>query len=84
VNRKQKSTLESIFEKPVRSDINWADIESPLAGLGATITEGRGSRVRVVLNGEKAVFHRPHPGNITDRGMVGSVRRLLENAGAGP
>jgi hypothetical protein len=82
VNRKQKGTLERIFEKPVRSDISWADIENLLKGLGATITEGRGSRVRVALNGVKAVFQRPHPERITDRGQVASVRRFLEAAGS--
>ncbi|MFA6234338.1 MAG: type II toxin-antitoxin system HicA family toxin [Bacteroidota bacterium] len=84
VNKKQKATLERIFEKPVRSDINWADIVSLLSGLGATISEGKGSRVRVVLNGRKAVFHRPHPERITDRGTVGSVRNFLENACVNP
>lgn len=84
MNKKQQGTLESIFEKPVRSDINWADIESLLAGLGATITEGRGSRVRVALNGVKAVFHRPHPERVTDRGQVVSVRKFLTEAGADP
>lgn len=84
MNKKQKGTLESVFEKPVRSDIRWGDIENLLKGLGATITEGRGSRVRVALNGAKAVFHRPHPERITDQGQVKSVRRLLMAAGADP
>lgn len=84
MNTRQRATVDSIFEKPVRSDINWADIENLLKALGAEITEGRGSRARVVLNGEKAVFHRPHPERITDRGQVVSVRRFLENAGLGP
>ncbi|MBR9977134.1 MAG: type II toxin-antitoxin system HicA family toxin [Bacteroidetes bacterium] len=80
MNKKLQETYESIFEKPVRSDIHWSDIEKLLEGLGASITEGRGSRVRVVLNGVKAVFHRPHPKRISDRGQVTSVRRFLENA----
>jgi hypothetical protein len=81
VNTKQKNTLATVFERPVRSDISWSDIENLLSGLGATITEGRGSRVRVALNGVKAVFHRPHPERITDRGQVASLRRFLEEAG---
>jgi hypothetical protein len=81
VNTKQKNTLATVFERPVRSDISWLDIENLLGGLGATITEGRGSRVRVALNGVKAVFHRPHPERITDRGQVASLRRFLEEAG---
>ncbi|NLK59678.1 MAG: hypothetical protein GX290_01355 [Treponema sp.] len=29
----------------------------------------------------RAVFHRPHPKKITDKGAVNSVKRFLENAG---
>ncbi|NQZ61396.1 type II toxin-antitoxin system HicA family toxin, partial [Crocosphaera sp.] len=61
LNKKQQKTLVKLFEQPVRSDISWKDIESLLLALGAEISEGRGSRVRVALNGVRAVFHRPHP-----------------------
>jgi len=53
--------LAAILEDPVRSDIPWDDIEGLFRALGAEITEGRGSRVRVALKGVRAVFHRPHP-----------------------
>ena len=52
-----------------------------LKSLGAKISEGNGSRVRIELNGERAVFHRPHPERETDKGAVKSMRRFLENAG---
>ncbi|WP_244514839.1 type II toxin-antitoxin system HicA family toxin [Ensifer sp. LCM 4579] len=42
--------------------------------------EGQGSRVRGVLNGVRAVFHRPHPQKETDKGAVKSVRRFLLEA----
>jgi len=29
--------------------------------MGAEVSEGSGSRVRIALNGVKAIFHRPHP-----------------------
>jgi hypothetical protein len=45
------------------------------------ISEGRGSRVRLALNGVRAVFHRPHPRNETDRGAIASMRRFLIEAG---
>ncbi|MCP4166704.1 MAG: type II toxin-antitoxin system HicA family toxin [Chloroflexi bacterium] len=45
--------------------------------LGAEVTEGRGSRVRVALNDVRAVFHRPHPQKETDKGAVKSARRFL-------
>ena len=77
-------TLRAIFADPVRSNINWSDIESLLAHLGAEISEGRGSRVRIALNGVRAVFHRPHPRKETDKGAVKSMRRFLMEAGLRP
>ena len=81
---KQKTTLLNIFREPVLSDIEWTDIESLLQALGAKLSEGNGSRVRVELNGERAVFHRPHPEKTTDKGAVRAVRRFLLNAGVKP
>lgn len=84
MNRKHQRTLEAIFSTPVRASINWKDIESLFNALGAKIEEGTGSRVRILLNEEEAVFHRPHPQKETDKGAVVSVRRFLENAGVKP
>ena len=38
----QRKTLQAIFEKPVRANIAWADIENLLVACGAEISEGRG------------------------------------------
>lgn len=84
MDNKHRKTLAAIFEDPVRSNINWNDIEALFKALGAEVTEGRGSRVRVALNGVKAVFHRPHPEKETDKGTVKSVRRFLLEAGVVP
>lgn len=81
MNSKQKNTYEMIFKDPIQSNIEWRDIENLLAALGATISEGNGSRVRIELNGIRAVFHRPHPEKVTDKGAVKSMRKFLENAG---
>lgn len=69
MNRKHQRTLEAIFSTPIRASINWKDIESLFNALGAKIEEGRGSRVRILLNEEEAVFHRPHPQKETDKGQ---------------
>ena len=69
-----------IFDDPVRADIPWSDIESLMKAMGAEITEGRGSRVRIFLNGVRAIFHRPHPHKEADRGTVRAVRRFLMEA----
>ncbi len=81
MNKKQRQTLKRIFERPERSDISWLDIESLFTALGADISEGRGSRVRILLNEVRAVFHRPHPKRVTNKGAVKSVRRFLQEAG---
>jgi len=84
VNKKQRRTLERIFTKPEPNDIAWTDIENLLRALGAELSEGRGSRVRVALNGIRAVFHRPHPERVTDKGAVASVKKFLIQAGVKP
>ncbi len=85
MNHKQSSILKEIFAEPVPSDLKWKDIESLLRSKGAVITEGRGSRVRVKLNGERGVFHEPHPtGKDVCKCTVREIRRLLENAGISP
>jgi len=81
VNSKHKRTLDLIFKSPVQTNILWTDIEGLFITLGGEITEGSGSRVRIKLNGRRAVFHRPHPQKITDKGAVNSVSRFLENTG---
>lgn len=81
---RHQKTLESVFAEPVLSNVLWSDIESLLQALGAELTEGRGSRVRVHLDGVRAVFHRPHPRKEIDKGALKSVRRFLIAAGIEP
>jgi hypothetical protein len=81
MNKKQRRTLERIFEKPERSDISWNDIESLFIALGADVSEGRDSRVRVALKDVRAVFHRPHPQRVTNKSTVRSVHRFLLETG---
>jgi hypothetical protein len=80
MNKKHRQTLRSIFENPVRSNILWDDIEKLLIALGAQLSEGRGSRIRIALSGVRAVFHRPHPRKEADKGAVISMRRFLTEA----
>ena len=84
MNRKQERVHQGIFDNPVRADLKWSDIESLLVALGATVTEGNGSRVRVKLNGIRAGFHRPHPARIAGKMLVRSVRDYLIEAGSEP
>ncbi len=84
LSAKHRKTLEAVYERPERSDIAWRDIESLFVVLGGELSEGAGSRVRVALGGVRAVFHRPHPERVTDKGAVKAVRRTLQTAGVEP
>ncbi|MBR6582073.1 MAG: type II toxin-antitoxin system HicA family toxin [Treponema sp.] len=81
MNSKHKKVYDEIFKDPVQSSIKWDDIEKLLLALGAEISEGNGSRVRIKLNEQRAVFHRPHPEKVTDKGAVKAMRQFLNNAG---
>lgn len=84
MNTKHQKTLQAIFEVPTASAIEWHDVEALLIAGGAEISEGRGSRVRIYLNGVRAVFHQPHPQKEIDKGTVRAVRRFLAEAGIKP
>lgn len=81
---KHRRTLVGLFTNPVQANIQWSDVENLLIACGAEITEGSGSRVRIALNGVRAVFHRPHPRKEIDKGAIISMRRFLIEAGIEP
>jgi hypothetical protein len=83
LNSKQQKIVRDLFEDPIRANIDWSDVESLLKTLGK-VTEGSGSRVRALVNGKVAIFHRSHPEKETDKGTVKSVRRFLREAGVKP
>lgn len=80
LSRKHRAVLDAIFADPTRSNILWRDVEALLEACGAELGEGQGSRVRIALNGVRAVFHRPHPQKEMDKGAVKSLRRFLSEA----
>jgi GNAT superfamily N-acetyltransferase len=84
MNRKHEALLAAIFEDPVRANIEWREVESLLVSLGAEITQGRGSRVRIALGGARTVVHRPHPRKEVGKLMVRDLRDWLRAAGIAP
>ncbi len=82
MHSRHRQTFERIFSEPTPTGLRWTEIESLLVAMGADVSEGAGSRVRVVLGGVRAVFHRPHPSPDTKRGAVRAVRDFLIAAGA--
>ena len=84
LNKKHRQTLERIFTDAVSGTIPWVDIEALLRAIGAEITQGRGSRVRVNFGNFLSVYHRPHPRTETVKGAVKSMRYDLERLGVTP
>jgi hypothetical protein len=84
MNKRQRETLDEIFQTPVPATLEWRDFEALLLALGARTVEGRGSRVRFELNGVVAAFRRPHPEKEAKPYQVRDARRFLEQAGIKP
>ena len=84
MNSKQRKTLLAVFAKPTSASILFSDIESLIKGLGGSVLEREGSRVKIELNGEQWRCHRPHPGKEAKRYQVEEIRELLERIGEKP
>ena len=83
VSSKQKRTMKRIFEDPISKNILFRDVVSLLESLGAELTEGKGSRLRIFLNGSPHVMHRPHgkdkDGTISPNDIK-TLRKLIKGA----
>ncbi|MEW6754717.1 MAG: type II toxin-antitoxin system HicA family toxin [Candidatus Latescibacterota bacterium] len=84
LSRRHRRTLEAICARPTRADVRWADIESLFRAVGAEVTEGSGSRVRIRLGDQVKTFHRPHPGREARRYAQEAVRAFLADHGFTP
>ena len=84
MNNKQRNMLQALFRNPVPNNLEFKKIESLLVALGAELIEGEGSRVRFVLNGVVATFHRPHPNKEAKPYQVRDARNFLTQAGVKP
>jgi hypothetical protein len=79
---KHEKTLEAMRQIPSPSNLRWSDIEGLLVHFGAVVREGKGSAISISLNGKRAYFHRPHPGDKADMGAIESALRFLRETGA--
>lgn len=84
MNNKHRKTLESVFAIPVPLSLEWSRIEALFVALGAEVIEGAGSRVGFRLQGERADFHRPHPGKEAKPYQIRATREFLERIGVKP
>ena len=81
MNRKQRNTYDAIFAQLIRRNIVWNDVVSLIQGLGGTVIQGDGSRVRFDLNDISLNIHSPHPHKELKRYQVKAVREFLINTG---
>ncbi len=84
MNSKQRKTLASVFSSPTPKNIAWADIESLLLAVGCELIEGSGSRIALIRDGQKADFHRPHPGKEAKPYQVRNAKDFLTKLGVEP
>ena len=78
MNSRHQKTLAAVWADPVNGNLEWSRIEALLVALGCRLLEGAGSSVTFDLEGRKATFHRPHPGNEALRYRVKAVREFLQ------
>jgi hypothetical protein len=84
MSSKHTHLLQTIFNDPVSTGIQWREIESLLKHLGAETEALAGTRVRVKLNGAEGSLHRPHKGGTLDRSSVLHLREFLSRAQSTP
>jgi hypothetical protein len=84
MNSKHTKTLAAIFAKPTSATLEWARIESLLIGVGCTVIEGNGSRVKFCHGTTVASFHRPHPTKEAKAYQVDDARAFLTLIGVTP
>ncbi len=84
MNARQRKTLAAVFARPTSASLPFSDIESLIKGLGGSISEREGSRVKIELKSETWQCHRPHPGKEAKRYQVEEARELLERVGVKP
>ena len=81
MNARHRKTLAAVLADPVPGTLAWKSVKALLITSGASVIEGRGSRVRFEKDGEVETFHRPHPAKGY---QVRAARAFLERIGVTP
>lgn len=80
MSHKHENLIRSIFHDPISGNIQWREVESLLRHLGAEAEPLSGARLRVRLNGQEGILHRPHHSNTLLREDVRHLREYLARA----
>lgn len=84
VRTKHRNTLRLVFTKRTPTNIRWTDVMAMLASIGVEVSEGSGSRVRLVKDANAMVIHRPHPRAEIGQATVRDLARFLASLGVEP
>ena len=77
MSKKHEKIVAKINARPTRSDVRWSELEALLMHMGATRTEGRGSRVRFKIGMRRLHLHRPHPSPFVNKATLEDVREFI-------
>ena len=76
-----KKLLKSFFSHPTSANIQWNEAERLLKKLGAELKEAEGSRVKIALDDQVLVFHKPHGIKGLNKPHVETIRKFLQKVG---
>ena len=76
--------MQAVFGFPTPKGLPWAELEALLIAVGATVTEGDGSRVKFDRDGITVAFHRPHKPKTARAYQVILAREFFESIGVRP
>ncbi len=75
-----QNTLESVFQNPVSSELEWHDIIALIEQIGTVKTQNNG-QLTFTVNGTPRIFHRAKDQYMSDRPQVRALREFLESVG---
>src|SRR5256885_8770713 len=70
---------DALFQHPVARNLQWRDVWSMLGVLGDAV-EGQNGNLKVTLNGQTLVLHRPRGKDLTVAKEVSQIRNFLERS----
>jgi hypothetical protein len=74
-----RHAYDALFQHPVARNLQWRDVWSMLGVIGDAV-EGQNGNLKVTLNGQTLVLHRPRGKDLADAKEVSQIRNFLERS----
>ncbi|MFK8184317.1 MAG: type II toxin-antitoxin system HicA family toxin [Phormidesmis sp.] len=85
LSRRHRKTLVDIWKIPPIANLKWNRVEALIRAVGGRVEQGKGSRVRFIIDGRVGRFHTPHKNGVnTDKGAISSLKKYLTDCGITP